>query len=181
MAANPLGTTVLRLDEEVRDIDDNLIKTKYRDKFNLEHSWASKYSDLSFILQRYKPQIVHFSGHGNENGAILLEDDMGYPVEVAPTDLSDLFRVFASFTKCVVLSACWSQMQVKAISDEIEYVVSMSDKISNKSAIRFSVGFYRALGSGRNVEEAFELGSWEIGVVNQHEKLIPKLTKNRNM
>ena len=56
----------------------------------------------------------------------------------------------------------------------------MSEQISNASAIRFSVGFYRALGAGYHIKEAFDLGCWEIGITNKAEKLIPRLSKKQN-
>ncbi len=36
LAANPKGTTPLRLDEEVREIDAGLKRAKYREQFVLE-------------------------------------------------------------------------------------------------------------------------------------------------
>ena len=72
LATNPQETDPLRLDEEVRGIDEALQQSRFRDKFELEQQWAVRVSDLQRFLLRYKPDIVHFSGHGSESSEIIL-------------------------------------------------------------------------------------------------------------
>lgn len=64
LAANPRDTDRLRLDEEVRAIDEALRKADFRDYFELHSHGAVRIEDLQELLLRYQPQIVHFSGHG---------------------------------------------------------------------------------------------------------------------
>ena len=75
LAANPVGTNRLRLDEEIRTIDQRLRAAESRNKFNLVQGWAVRPGDLSGHLLRYQPHIVHFSGHGSSRGATTLQDD----------------------------------------------------------------------------------------------------------
>ena len=60
LATNPDKTEPLRLDAEVRGIDQALQQSRFRDKFELEQQWAVRVSDLQRLLLRYKPDIVHF-------------------------------------------------------------------------------------------------------------------------
>ncbi len=46
LGANPSDTTRLRLDKEMREIDDVLRKTEYRDVFELKQHWAIRSSVL---------------------------------------------------------------------------------------------------------------------------------------
>ena len=60
--------------------------------------------------------------------------------------------------KCVVLNACYSVAQANAISKHIDYVVGMKKAIGDEAAIKFAVGFYDALGAGRDFETAYKFG-----------------------
>jgi len=64
LAANPSDTSRLRLDEEVRAIEEALRESEFRNRFELHSHWAVRIDDLQKLLLRYKPDIVHFSGHG---------------------------------------------------------------------------------------------------------------------
>ncbi|HRI71582.1 MAG TPA: hypothetical protein PK156_45430, partial [Polyangium sp.] len=64
LAANPLDQTRLRLGAEAREIHNALETTMGADAFRLDQSFAVRPRDLQGLLLRHKPQIVHFSGHG---------------------------------------------------------------------------------------------------------------------
>ncbi len=51
----------------------------------------------------------------------------------------------------------------------------MSDKITDESAKTFSTAFYRAIGYGKDIKTAFELGVNQISLENLGEQEIPKL------
>jgi hypothetical protein len=84
LAANPAGTTPLRIDEEVREIDEKLRQGRFRDSFELKQHWAVRVRDLQGLLLRHEPHIVHFSGHGSTASEIILENNAGnmQPVSV---------------------------------------------------------------------------------------------------
>ncbi|MBF2047206.1 MAG: AAA-like domain-containing protein [Elainella sp. C42_A2020_010] len=64
LAANPRGTAPLRLDQELRDIDEGLRRSRQRDAVVLEQRWAVRPRDILQAMLDIDPQIVHFSGHG---------------------------------------------------------------------------------------------------------------------
>ena len=64
LAANPKGTERLRLDEEVKKIEQGLERSKRRDQFKLVVKWAVTDDDLRRAMLDNEPEIVHFSGHG---------------------------------------------------------------------------------------------------------------------
>lgn len=175
LATNPEETTPLRLDEEVRSIDQALQQSRFRDKFELEQQWAVRVSDLQRFLLRYKPDIVHFSGHGSESSEIILEDSEGNSKPVPASALSNLFSLLKDNIKCVVLNACYSEAQAEAVSRHISCVVGMSKAIGDEAAISFSEAFYGALGDGRDIKTAFELGCNQINLAYLDEHDIPKL------
>jgi hypothetical protein len=156
LAANPIGTQQLALDEEIREITNKIRLSDARDVLELVSVWAVRPDDLLQYLNQYKPQIVHFSGHGSDAGEIILVDNNGNSKPVSPQALKALFSTLRDNIQIVVLNACYSRIQGKAISEVIDYVVGMNSAIGDKAAIVFAASFYRALGFDRTVKEAFD-------------------------
>jgi len=175
LAANPTDSTRLRLDEECRAIDQALRKAEFRDKFDIRQHWAVRVSDIQELLLRHKPDIVHFSGHGSKSSEIILEDRSGKMHPVSTRALSRLFSVLKDDIRCVVLNACYSKQQGQAIAEHIDCVIGMSKAISDSSAISFATAFYQALGYGKDVKTAFDLGCIQIDLENLGEQDMPKL------
>ena len=175
LAANPVGTTRLRLDEESRAIDQVLRQAEFRDRFEIRQHWAVRVSDIQELLLRHKPDIVHFSGHGSPSSEIILEDSFGEAHSVSTRALSQLFNVLKDNIQCVVLNACYSEQQAQAIAQYIDCVVGMSKAVGDLAAIGFAAAFYQALGFGRNVKTAFDLGCLQIDLEKLDEQDTPKL------
>jgi hypothetical protein len=175
LAANPADTSRLRLDEESRAIDAALRQSEYRDRFEIQQHWAVRVSDLQGLLLRHQPDILHFCGHGSAFSEILLLDDTGRSHPVSVRALSSLFSVLQDNIRCVVLNACYSEPQARAIAEHVDCVVGMSKAIGDRSAISFATAFYQALGYGRDVQTAFDLGKVQIDLENLHEQDTPQL------
>jgi AAA-like domain/CHAT domain len=178
LAANPKNSTPLRLDAEVRDIDEALKRSNYRDRFELEDKWAVRPKDLQREILDWKPQIVHFSGHGVGKGGLALEDETGQAKLVSTQAIAGLFKLFADRVECVLLNACYSEVQAVAIAQHITYVIGMKQAIGDDAARVFAVGFYDALGAGENIEFAFELACNRIDIEGMPDYLIPVLFKD---
>jgi CHAT domain len=158
LAANPSGTNHLALDEEIEAIDAKIRGAEHRDRLTLVSHWAVSLDKLSGFLQRHKPHVVHFSGHGAKSGAIVLVGRDGKPKEVPSEALKGLFRVLKDNVRVVVLNACYSAVQAEAIVEEIDCAIGMSDPINDDHAIAFAAEFYQTLAFGRSVQDAFDLG-----------------------
>lgn len=178
LAADPTDATRLRLGEEFREIDEQLKIAKHRDHFKLELPQLSlRPKDISGALLNAQPQIVHFSGHGTAEGALCFENMTGESHLVHPDALAALFEQFADRVNCVLLNACYSEIQANAIGKHIDNVIGMNKAISDKAAIAFAIGFYQALGAGRTIEEAYKLGCVQIRLQNIPEHLTPVLIR----
>jgi hypothetical protein len=192
LTANPKGTTTLRLDQEIRDITEGLQRAKHREAFKLESRWAVRPRDIQRALLDLNPKIVHFSGHGlgeptpqdettrklNAPEGLAFEDPEG-KIAIASTEaLATLFSLFKDSIQCVVLNACYSANQAKAIAQHIPYVIGMNKAIGDRAAIEFAVSFYDALGAGRDVPFAYELAKNAIQLSGIPEHLTPVLETN---
>jgi hypothetical protein len=198
LAANPKGTSPLRLGEEVRSLRLGLERSRDRDRFVLEERWAVTTTDMRRALLDCQPQIVHFSGHGvgtedvgheppstrkvsvvsnstTELEGLMFEDETGQPKLVSGEAIASLFALFKDQIECVVLNACYSEVQAKAIAQYMPYVVGMKQAIGDKAAIEFAIGFYDAILAGRDVEFAYKLGCSAIQMAGIPEQLTPVL------
>ncbi|MEH2124303.1 CHAT domain-containing protein [Nostoc sp.] len=178
LASNPKGTSVLDLDREIRDIREGLKLSPNRDEFDIEVRGAVRPSDLRRAMLEVKPQIVHFCGHGSGKDGLVLENDQGNEHFVNSDALSKLFKQFSDNVECILLNACYSEVQADALIQHINYVIGMSREIGDEAAIAFSIGFYDSVGAGRTVEVAYELGCNSIQMELsspslQSRKLIP--------
>ncbi|MCF3605449.1 CHAT domain-containing protein [Planktothrix agardhii 1033] len=159
LAANPTNTSRLRLEEEIREIDEGLRRANQRHQYKLEQKLAVRSRDFYRAILDYQPQIVHFCGHGAGQDGIVLEDDTGKMVLLETKTLASMFKLFAKKgVECVILNACYSEVQAEAISQYVDYVLGMKKAVGDKAAVAFSVAFYDALAAGYEVEEAYELG-----------------------
>ncbi len=175
LAAHPKDMSRLRLEEELRDIEEGLQRAKKREQFDLKPAFAVRTRDIHRSIMHFEPQIVHFSGHGEGEDGLVFEDVTGKAKLVDAQALAGLFEYFAKHVKCVLLNACYSEFQAKAIAQHIDYVIGMSQAIGDRAAIEFAVGFYDALGAGRTFEDAYKLGCIAIRMAGVPEHLTPKL------
>lgn len=177
LAANPKGTSPLRLGEEVRDIDEGLRRSQHRDEFTLTQNLATRPRDIQRAMLDHQPQIVHFSGHGMGEQGLLFEDEVGQPKFVTGAALAALFKLFSQKLECVVLNGCYSQVQAEAIAQHIPYVIGMGQEIGDRAALEFAVGFYDALAAGESVEFAFDLGCAAIQMAGVSGESVPVLLR----
>ncbi len=181
LAANPKNTAPLRLDREIREIDEGLRRANKRELYKLEQKWAVRSRDFYRAILDYQPHIVHFCGHGAGEDGIVLEDDTGKMELVQTNALASMFKLFAQKgVECVILNACYSEVQAEAISQYVNYVVGMNRAVGDKAAVAFAVAFYDAIAAGYEVEEAYELGRSQMMSFRENEIPVLKTKKFPN-
>jgi CHAT domain/Effector-associated domain 10 len=176
LASSPVNQARLRLDIELREIDHGLRLGQHREQFELKQRWAVRPDDLRRSLLDDQPQILHFSGHGEGNDGLILENQQGQAQAVPTQALANLFALFASRgLECVILNACYSEVQASAIAQHIPYVIGMNAAIGDKAAIQFAIGFYDALGAGWTYADAYHMGCNAIALEGIAQASIPVL------
>ena len=177
LAAEPTNTSRLRLGEELRKIQEKLQLAGLRERFELHQRMSVRPEDISQALLDVKPKIVHFSGHGTDAGVLCFENQVGKMHQIQPDALAALFDQFANQVSCVILNACYSEIQANAIAKHIDCVIGMNQAIGDNAAIAFAIGFYQALGAGRTIEDAYKFGCVQIRLQNIPEHLTPVFIK----
>ncbi|MBD0304279.1 MAG: CHAT domain-containing protein, partial [Tolypothrix sp. T3-bin4] len=187
LAANPKDTVRLRLDQEVRDIKEGLQLAAKRDNFILRHEGAVRPRDISRAVLDFRPNIIHFSGHGSQSEGLSFEDETGKEKFVTGEAIARLFQNFSQQVECVLLNACYAEVQANAIAQHIDYVIGMNQAIADKAALEFAVGFYDALArydpqhdQASPIEFAFNVACSSILLAGVGSASIPVLKKNPN-
>ncbi|KAF3883840.1 MULTISPECIES: mannose-binding lectin [Nostocales] len=183
LAAIPHG---LRLDREIRSIEEAIRRATKRNLFKVTLRTAVRPQDIRRALAEEKPQIVHFCGHGLEDGSLLLEDDAEENKPVPAEGLASLFQLHANYVECVLLNACHSVKPATAIGEYINYAIGMNQPIGDKAAIAFAIGFYDGLGYATSdnldvFQRAFEEGKVAVQLEHTSSGQIPVLkTKTKD-
>lgn len=173
----------LRLDKEIREIEEAIRRALHWKQFEIKIRTAIRPKDIRRALAEERPSIVHFCGHGTENGSLVLEDDGGEQKLVAAEGLAELFKLHSNYVNCVLLNTCYSETAALEISQHINYAIGMNQPISDRTAIVFAQGFYDGLGyENSDSEDIFKRAFDEGLVAIQMEELssgsIPVLKKN---
>ncbi len=159
-AADPLsadgGKRRLLLDNEARDIEAEVVAALHRDNVEFKSCWATRITNLRQELLRKRPHVVHFSGHGGSGGLVLESDDGQGPHRVDAEALRHFFSAFRGQIRVVVLNACHSHPQARAIADAVGCAIGTPDRIKDEHAIGFSTAFYSSIAFGQSVQAAFD-------------------------
>jgi CHAT domain len=193
LAANPDYTSPLLLGEEVRRIEAEVRAAEWRDSVEFVSKWAVQPDDLQRALLEHRPQILHFSGHGSPAGDLLLEPGMdaspqglpgrdrdlvvaeSLPAPVSLSALVGLIRTLKDNLKVIVLNACFSESQAAALAECVDGAIGMREEIGDRAALIFSSAFYRAIGYGRSLQVAFDLGINAIQLARLRVDATPRL------
>lgn len=174
LAANPSSTSRLAIDEEIRAIEQKVRAAEYRDALVFQTAWAVQPDDLLQLLNQYRPQVVHFSGHGSREG-LYLAGGNGQVKLVSTSALQALFATLKDAIRLIFLNACYSREQAQALVNTIGCVIGMKASIGDRAATAFASSFYRAIGFGRSVQEAFEQGIASLMLEGIPQEDIPDL------
>jgi hypothetical protein len=157
-AADPTDLAALRLGVEVREIEERIRLGVQRERWEVQVWLAARLADLTQGLLEGRPRILHFSGHGNRDDGIFLEDADGQARPVSQLRLRGMFSALPEKPECVVLNSCFSEPQACAIAKEVPYVIGTAGEVPDDAAILFSRGFYQAIAAGCPVPRAYEMG-----------------------
>ena len=158
--ADPGGT--LRQDREMRAIHQAVRLSEQRDHVRLEARWAARPSDITQAILDTRPTIVHFSGHGSKASELAFEGEDGTLRIIEPEDLVGLVRAIGESVRLIIYNACWSADAAASMADRVEVAIGMDAPVTDAGARAFAEGFYRGIGGGKSVADAFAVGRFEL-------------------
>jgi hypothetical protein len=178
MMANPIRRHSLRVDAEIKAVNGEVRRSKFRDNITLHQSPAADFDDILHGLNDHSPRIIHFSGHGNTDGVAM---DGGGTKRVKTKFVTfDLLGKALAATDTppdvVVLNACKSTGARKALLGTAKAIVVMEDSVSDIAAVAFATKFYGAIASGQSLQSAFDQGCAAVAAVSLDEASTPALS-----
>jgi CHAT domain len=167
----------LRVDAEIRKVKEAIRGSEYKDNITVDYSPAAGLRTLQDGLNDHRPQIIHFSGHGNMGGIAMDNGRVENPVSEA-LSFSLLAKALAATDSpptVVVLNSCNSSGALNALLKQGLIVVSMKASISDLAAIAFAPRFYAAIASGQSIKAAFAQGKVAVENASISEADTPEL------
>ncbi|WP_019507873.1 NACHT domain-containing protein [Pleurocapsa sp. PCC 7319] len=148
----------LKLNRETKDLINVIKRSINRSQFETQFGLAVPPEELHDVFLEHEPRIVHFCGLGTEEHDLILQNSSGEEQVVNPDTLSNLFDSLEKKVECVLLDGCYNEVIANAIAQHIKYVIGISQEIRDNAALDFAIGFYRALGWGKSIEESYMFG-----------------------
>ena len=162
LSENPWTTSRILVDEEAREIFERIQEGPYRERFELHKHAATRTIDLQRLLLLHKPHIVHFSGHGSKKHKIILGGSPGRGKTIDRQGLVEVLALYNHHLRLVLLNACFTKAQARSIAEVIDYSVGTGKGIGDKGSVAFAGAFYRALGFGKSIRDAFDSARAEL-------------------
>ncbi|MFT5999384.1 MAG: hypothetical protein ACI81P_001842 [Neolewinella sp.] len=186
LASDPREVGRLNLEKEyVR------IRTQLGDSapdFNLNIMFEQRPDTLIKTLLEEKPTYIHFAGHGDKGtegfnpAGIVLQDRDRNPQVVSGPALANMFRLLKREfeIKVVLLNACDSMEQARAISGNGIHAIGMAKEIPDNMAISFAGGFYLGLAEAPDdIPRAFDYALASLMMEGYEIDAIPRLFLNK--
>lgn len=147
----------LRVAREQKRIRAAVESSLHRDLIEIDVRPAATSSDLLDGITKFRPHIVHFSGHSNEN-LIVFEDDRDDLHEgIAVTAHAFASAIVATDDPpvLVLLNACKSAAQISdLVSTVVPFAIGMADSIDDGDAINYAAQFYAAVANGQSIRSS---------------------------
>ncbi len=177
LTTNPVRESSLRTDIEVREVQKAIQKSINRDAVDVRHIPAAQVADLLEALNEFRPQVVHFAGHGGDSAVLFdhrdADDDGG--VEVNFELVNEIVSATATPPTLLVFNACDTLDGAEAFLKTVSAVVAMSSSIGDAAATIFSQQFYSALASGQSVADALKQGKVMLKALRMPDADLPNL------
>ncbi|WP_267886542.1 CHAT domain-containing protein [Streptomyces sp. WM6386] len=151
----PLDEARLRLGAEQRVIREAEARSAGRLAVTVHP--ATRIADILPQLDAVLPQIVHFAGHGTDDGRLLFEDETGASAAVPVEALTPALGLHAPLD-CVVLNSCWTAAYAEGLLKCAHTVVGTVSELDDEAGLAFAEGFYISLAHSPDIERACAAG-----------------------
>lgn len=144
--------------EEIRKLRKTL--EKYKDLFEFRDEPAIRRREIALKISSFKPNIIHFSGHGtSDTGPLFNGDEIHIHSFDLKLDLIEILKQNAKDSvKLIIFNVCDSEKIAQEVVNFIDYSIGTKSKINDDFAPQFSKGFYSILGNKESIKLSFENG-----------------------
>jgi hypothetical protein len=171
-ASEPPDQERLDLGREIREILLRIEEARFRDRIILQQWPATEPLDLIPNINKHKPHMVQFSGHGSPDGILL----MGPPHRSQPLAADRLIQMLkwsSEDLRIVFFNICDSEEHARAAAQVVDGAIGMRGDIHDAPARTFAASLYSGLAFGRSLKHSFYQACAAIG--NEPDSSIPQL------
>lgn len=169
----------LRVGREQKRIRAAVESALHRDSIELDVRPAATTADLLDGITRFRPHVVHFSGHSDDD-LVEFENEVDEHHEGAIVTA----RAFAAAVKAtddppllVLMNSCNSAAQIDNLVDQVApFAIGMADEIEDADAIVYAAQFYAAVANGQSITSAHLSGQAALELAGLSGTDLPTLT-----
>jgi hypothetical protein len=149
----------LRLEEELRAIADALQRSRLRDAFVPRICPAVTFTKVLHELDDQEPSFLHFSGHGDDSGELVLLGEREGEQRVPPEQVARLLAALRTRPTLVTFATCHSHELARAAARHAAFAIGFEGALDDESAPLFSATLYERLAARTPVDipHAFEM------------------------
>lgn len=169
----------LRVGREAKRIRAAVESALHRDHIELDVRPAATTGDLLDGISKFRPHVVHFSGHSNET-LIEFEKDIDHLHDEGAVVTAAAFAKAVKATDdpplLVLLNSCKSAAQLPGlVPDVAPFAVGMADSIEDADAINYAAQFYSAVANGQSIGASHASGQAALELAGLRSADLPTL------
>lgn len=153
LMTNPDSRASLQTAIEARDIEQSIRLESKTGDVDVKLVPAPTLDTLLDTLNSYRPDVIHFSGHGGGQ-TLLFDNEKAGDDGGTALDFDMVARVVGATSaapKLLVLVACDTADGADRFLDTVPIVIAMADTIDDEAACEFSRRFYRSISTGATI------------------------------
>jgi hypothetical protein len=160
------------LDREIREITEKVTTAKFGGRIDLRPWPAAEPLDLIPNMNRHKPHMVQFSGHGTPDGLLMMGPrDRSAPL--AADRLINMLKWAGEDLRIVFFNICDSEQHARAAARIVDAAIGMRGRMHDGPARVFAAHLYSALASGISLKRGFHQACAAID--DEPDSAIPQL------
>lgn len=169
----------LRVGREQKRIRKAVQSALHRDQIELDMRPAATTDDLLDGITKFRPHVVHFSGHSNDD-LIVFEDEQDAPHEGVIVSAHAFAKAVAATDEpplLVLLNSCKSEAQLDLlVAQVVPFAIGMAGNIDDGDAINYAAQFYAAIANGQSIKSSHLSGQAALELAGLDGAELPTLT-----
>jgi hypothetical protein len=168
----------LRVGREQKRIRAAVESALHRDQIDLDVRPAATTADLLDGITKFRPHVVHFSGHSNEALIVFLDeqDEPHEGVIVTARAFAKAIEATDDPPLLVLLNSCKSAAQVDDLVAQVApFAIGMADSIDDGDAINYAAQFYAAIANGQSIKASHLSGQAALELAGLNGAELPSL------
>lgn len=153
VASNPIDASNLNLEREITAFRRNAVANS-GEAVDFIFLPNLPFEDLPAELSKNKPDILHISAHGMNEGLSLAHEDRERVLLTA--EMLCAFLDIDPAPKLVYLNSCDSKALAKQLTQRVPMAIGFDAPITNRAARQAALTFYIRLLEGQSIKRAYE-------------------------